>query len=400
MLKIMRQKNVTKFVLWGILILILPAFVLWGTGSGGRPKDKGPTYAGMIDNKKVSFEDFAGSVSAIKCQIILNYFNQPKVLQTFLSSRPFLGKMAWDRLLMIKEAKKYGIKASDADIVKHIRSHPIFLRNGVFDPKVYEYVLRYNMGLEPRTFEEMMRQNLQIQQLNAMLTKDVKISDEEIVQSYRKDNEKFKLIFTIFSADNFMDKVKIEEAGIKDYYEKHKEEFTLPPKEGESAAPQAVASFDEVKDNIKRFLSEAQARTLAVKYAEEEYLKINDALVKDNLSFEEAAEKLGLKLQQTPYFVKTEYLEGVGEGLPLVEKAVKMEKNGVSGLIEVRKGAVVFKLVDFEKYDEEKFKKEKEEFSKTVLENKKMLSLEGWLRGLEEANKPVIDFKEYDKYYR
>jgi hypothetical protein len=49
-------------------------------------------------------------------------------------------------------------------------------------------------------------------------------------------------------------------------------------------------------------------------------------MVKDNLSLEEAAEKLGLKLQQTPYFVKAEYLEGVGEGLPLVEEAVKMVK--------------------------------------------------------------------------
>jgi peptidyl-prolyl cis-trans isomerase D len=271
MLKVMRQKNVTKMVLWGILILILPAFVLWGTGSIGRPKEKGPTYAGMIDNRKVSFEDFAGSVTAIRCQIILNYFNQPKVLQTFLGSKPFIGKMAWDRLLMMKETRKYGIKASDADVVKLIRSHPIFLRSGAFDPKVYEYVLRYNIGLEPRTFEEMMRQNLELQRLNDMLTKDVKISDEEIVQSYRKDNEKFKLIFAIFSADNFMDKVKIEESDIKDYYEKHKEEFAMPPKEGEETAPPKVASFDEVKDNIKRSLSEAQARSLAIKYAGEEY---------------------------------------------------------------------------------------------------------------------------------
>ena len=63
MLKLLRNKNITKVVLWALLILIVPAFVLWGTGSLGGSKGKGPTYAGKIDGKKVSFEQFGNALA-------------------------------------------------------------------------------------------------------------------------------------------------------------------------------------------------------------------------------------------------------------------------------------------------------------------------------------------------
>ena len=109
MLKLFRKKAVAKIVLWGILILILPAFVIWGSGSLGR-KDKGPTYVGTIAGKKVSFDDFAQSIGAARCQIILSYFNQPKVLDTLLNNKQFMGRLAWDRLIMLNQAKKAGVK--------------------------------------------------------------------------------------------------------------------------------------------------------------------------------------------------------------------------------------------------------------------------------------------------
>lgn len=173
MLKLFRKKNVARLVLWGILILILPAFVIWGSGSLGGSKEKGPTFVGLINNKKVSFDDFAQSLRAIRCQIILNYFNQPKLLDQFLSNKPFMGQLAWDRLIMAKEAAGQKIKVPDRDVINFIRSHPLFLRNGAFDEKIYGYILRNNVGMDPRTFEEVVRENLAIKRMNDALTKDI-----------------------------------------------------------------------------------------------------------------------------------------------------------------------------------------------------------------------------------
>lgn len=189
MLKLLRHKRVAKIVLWAILILILPAFVIWGTGSLGRSKEKGPTFVGLINNKKVTFDDFADSIMSMRAQILLNFFNQRQVMDALLKNSEFVGKMAWDRLIMLKEAKARHIRVTDSEVIAFIRTMPIFLRDGKFDERLYGYVLRNNLGLAPRSFEEMMRENITIQKLHELLTKDVKISDEEVLNQYKSDNK-------------------------------------------------------------------------------------------------------------------------------------------------------------------------------------------------------------------
>jgi len=178
MLKFFRKKNIARLVLWSLLILILPAFVLWGTGMGGS-KNKGPTFVGVIDNRKVSFDDLGLSIMSIRGQILLNYFNQPEMMEKLSKNNPFIAKMAWDRLLMLKEANKNKIKVPDDELIRHIRSHPIFNRSGSFDDHIYAYVLKNNIGMSARVFEEMMRENMKIQRLQDTIAKDVKTADEK-----------------------------------------------------------------------------------------------------------------------------------------------------------------------------------------------------------------------------
>lgn len=191
MLKLFRNKNVARVVLWAILILILPAFVIWGTGNLGRSKDKGPSFVGKIDGKKVSFEGFAENITAVKAQVFLNFFSQPQIIDKVFKDKPLLGKLAWDRIIMLREARKMKIKVGDKEIISWIRSHPLFNRSGSFDDRLYEYILRNNLGLDPRNFEEIVRENITIQKMHNMLTKDIKASDEEILENYKSGNEKF-----------------------------------------------------------------------------------------------------------------------------------------------------------------------------------------------------------------
>ncbi len=389
MLKVFRHKNVTKIVLWGLLILVLPAFVLWGTGAGGDSKNKGPKFVGLIDGRKVTFNDFAESIAAIRCQVILNYFNQPQIMDTILKSNAFVGNLAWNRLIMTREARKAHIKVSNAEVVNFIRTRPIFMRGGQFDDRMYGYILRNNLALEPRTFEEMMRSNLEIQKFNDHLTKDVKAADQEIAEAYGKENDKLKVSYIDFTVDGFADKVKIDELQMRDYYKEHQEEFKSPAK-----------GFDDVKTEIKTLLTRRQARDLAVKTAGEMHGKIKDLMAKENLTFEAAAVKLSLNARESAFFSKGEKIEGVGDAGAVLEVAKALKSGEVSAPVETGKGAMIFRASGREKFDEEKFKKEKGEYSKNVVESKKTQYLENWLKGLENATKVNIDFKDYEKYYR
>ncbi len=402
MLKIFRHKNVTKVVLWGLLILILPAFVLWGTGADrGRSKDKGPTFVGLIEGRKVNFDVFAGSIVSIRCQVIMSYFNQPEAMGAFLDSKAFLGKLAWDRLLVAREAEKANIKVTNDEVVNFIRNQPIFLRSGVFDDRAYYYVLRNNIGLEPRAFEEIIRSNLCIQKFNELLTKDISVPDEEIVAAYEKENNKIRISYIPFLADSFIDKVKGEDADIKKYYEARKNEFIVPAKSGSrDKAAETTAAYDDVKADIKTFITQKQARELAVKSAGVEYDRLMGIMTKENLTFEASAAKLGLKIIESGFFSRNEPIEGIGEAGQVADGAAKLKADEVSKAMETEKGAIIFKVAGSQKYDEEKFKKERGDYLKKAVGLKKAQALDAWLRKLDAASKVNIDFKDFEKYYR
>jgi peptidyl-prolyl cis-trans isomerase D len=401
MLKVFRNKNVTKVVLWGILILILPAFVMWGSGSLGGSKNKGPTYAGKIDGRKISFETFGQSITGVKCQVILNFYSQPKMLDEILNNKELVGKMAWDRLIMGREAKKAGVKVPNDEIVKFITTHPIFIRNGQFDTRVYDYVLQ-RVPIDPRSFEEIIRESIAIQKLNDSLAKGITVTDEEAFEVYRKENEKIKLSYVVFAADSFAEKATVDDAKMKEYYDANAVEFTIPSKvlEDGTVSEGGVAKFEDVKDNIKGFLAAVEARKLALKAAEEEHAKIKDLMAKDKVTFEQAIETEKLKKAETVFFARNEYIDGIGEAFPLTDAAVKLKPGEISAPVETRKGAVIFTVAEVQKSDEEKFKKEKEDYSKKIVSSKKINILEKWLRQLELTNPAIIDFRDYEKYYR
>jgi hypothetical protein len=401
MLKLLRHKNVAKIVLWGILILILPAFVLWGTGNLGSGKEKGPKFVGLIDGKKVSFDDYYQSLVAIRAQIILNYFNQPSVMDIFMKNKRFLGKLAWDRLIMEREAEKLKIKISDSDLIGYIRSAPIFIRGGGFDDRIYEYVLKNNIGIYPRNFEEMMRRTLSIQRMNDILTKDVTATDADAVARYRQDNSKFKVLYALFASSDFLSEVSVPEDEIADYYERHKDEFLMPAKTAEAGQePMQPAPLADVRQNIKSVLGESAAASLAAAAAEEKYKEVSGAMSGGGASFDSACEKAGLKLTTTALFSKNDYLGGIGEASAVAAAASVLKTGDVSGPVNVRGGTIFFKLLEVEAIDTAKFEKEKEDYRKKALEDRKNKVLEDWLRALEAQTVLNIDFADYDKYYR
>lgn len=401
MLKLLRHKNVTKFVLWGILILIMPAFVIWGTGNLSGSKEKGPKFVGTINKKNVSFDEFANAINAMRTQLILNYSTRPDALKSVLNNREFLGRLAWDRIIMLREAKAKGIKIPNKDLINSIRSHPIFLRNGKFDEGIYNYFLRYNLGIEPRVFEEMMRDNLTIQKMNDAQTKDMKVTDEEVREAYGKENGKFKISYTLVPATGFTDKVEVTEEEIAGYYDARKEDFVIQIKEAEAKeAQKKYLRLDDVKANIKTTIAGLKAVPLAQKKAAEEREQIASVMEKEKRTFEFACKEAGFTTGQTDFFSKSDFVNGIGEAQDMATEAAGLKPGELSRAVAVRAGGIIFTVTDTQAFDEEKFKKEKDEYAKKVLELKKNRYLEGWLTRLEEKTKLNISLADYEKYYR
>ncbi|MDP3730406.1 MAG: SurA N-terminal domain-containing protein [Candidatus Omnitrophota bacterium] len=399
MLKLFRKKIVMKIILWGLVIIVVPAFVMWGGAGSSRSKDKGPGYVGIVGNRKVSFDELSGALSGVRSQIILNYFNQPKALEALLSNKPILAKLAWDRILMMEEAKKAGMKISDKEVVEALRSHPLFLRNGTFDDRFYTYMLRNNIGLEPRAFEETVRENISLQKLSASITKDIKLSDDDILSEYKKEFAKIKISYVLLEPKDYLGKVSVDENAVKDFYEKNKGGLIIKSNL-KGAIPDRQATFEEAKADIERYLKGVETVKMLKERSGEIYKELLERTGNIGETFAGAASKLGLNVKGTDFFSKKDPVEAIGDSSIIVEASYGLKDFELSKPIEIGKGYIIFEIVDRKAVDEEAFAKEKEEYSKKVLEARSNLEMEKWLKGLEDKAKLAIKLEETEKYYR
>ncbi|MCX5668005.1 MAG: SurA N-terminal domain-containing protein [Candidatus Omnitrophica bacterium] len=399
MLKLLRKKAVMKFILWGVVIIVVPSFIMWGGASSSRSKDKGPDYVGFVNNRKVLFDELSNALSGVRCQIILNYFNQPKVLDALLPNKPMLAKLAWDRILMLEEAKKAGIKTPDKEVIEALRSHPLFLRNGTFDDRFYAYMLRNNIGLEPRAFEEIVRENISLQKLSSSFTKDVKLSDDDILSEYKKEFAKIKISYILLEPKDCLNKVSIGENAVKDFYDKNK--GTLMVKSNlKGAIPDRPAMFEESKADIERYFKEAEARKMVKERSGGIYEELLERTGNKGETFANAASKLGLSVKDTDFFSRKDTLEALSDAPVIVDASYGLKDLELSKPIEIGKGYIIFEVTGKKAADEEAFAKEKEEYSKKILEARSNLIMEKWLKSLEEKAKLAIKLDETDKYYR
>lgn len=229
MLALLRRKKVMKRLLWLLAIIIIPAFVLWGAGSLANKKSPFK-YIGTIEGKKITVDEFIKSSRDVQIGLFLNYFNQPQALDKLQEDRPLLNRLAWENLLLKKVTQKSGIKVSDEEVVDFITRHPLFLRGGVFDEKLYGYILKNSLGTTPRAFEENVRDYLISGAFRETIIKNVAVSDGELLRSYKNEFEKAKVRYVIINDADFKESADVSEREIDVFYEKNKDRFEDPEK--------------------------------------------------------------------------------------------------------------------------------------------------------------------------
>lgn len=206
MLKLLRNKKLLKRI-WIVLgIIIIPAFVFWGfAGMVGEKQEK--EWIGEISGRKISYREFKDSLAAVKNTAIMRYgvnFEE-SVKGSDMEAQ------AWERLILIHEAKRLKIKVSDKEVVEIIESYPFFKRNGKFDDRLYKELLQYVFRTQARVFEEEQRQNIMISRLYQRVTSGVSLTEEDIRQGYIKINSEINPKFK-FNEKKYLSEKKEFEA--------------------------------------------------------------------------------------------------------------------------------------------------------------------------------------------
>ncbi len=228
------RKNRRKLL--GVLVVFL--MVIWGIGPAIDYLVPKPPV-GEILGEKISQEEFNDTV-----------IRWARVF--FRDSKEPVAEQVWKQLALVHQAKRMGVFVTDEELVQEIQSWfpvgPAIFNNR----EEYRRMLGSIFHMTEYQFEKTIREYLLAQKLQFLLKNSVKITKDEALQRYAKENEKVKVKYGAFKAENFVDRVEIEEDEIRSFYDKYsgnfpnEEEGTWGYKEPEKVKIEYVMARNDV----------------------------------------------------------------------------------------------------------------------------------------------------------
>lgn len=315
-----------KRILWGLVVIIVPAFVMWGGASFLKEKQD-QTIATMGKNK-ISFTQF-------------NYYVKMAQMQTALSgdrasmkiSTEDINKLAWEYLLLLWKVNKEKVQASDKEVMDEIGR--IFSVDGKFSKNTYERILQRSLATNARNFEDFIRNTIRIRKLFEKFANGA-VDEKELRDAYFKDNQIVKIGYAMVSYQSLNDKVSVNDKDAEDYYAKNKDSFKEPPKIKIKYA--VIKNDNPAKDAqltaAKGVKSIADLKDLEVK--ESSFISANETIpgIGFQTDVNKAAFELGLNVVSSPLPIK--------DGFVIIEKIAE-QPTRISEFDEV-KNKIIAKL--------------------------------------------------------
>lgn len=289
MLKFLRHKKTAKKI-WIILaILIVPAFVLWGSGSLSRNKQPEAESVMRIFGRKIDSLEYQDAMDALRNQLIIQYGDDLSEIKKHMN----LEAQVLERLILLAEAKKRKIKVSDQEVIELIESYPFFQKKGIFNNVIYNQTLQYVLHTQPRIFEEQTRQNMALFKLFKAVTDNVSINDEEIRLEYQKLNEELSIYYIAGVFTDFIKDILPSEEEIKKYFTDNSFQFKQP-----LSFNLEYVSLEILNKNSDAIAKDAIQKIISRLNRKENFLKIT--------------QDLKLTLKETGLFSQTEPIPGIG----------------------------------------------------------------------------------------
>ena len=188
------------------------------------------TVYATVRNPSV-FSRFSGDSTQIKMADVVRQTQQqmrrqnlPEFYQQFLLAR--VGQQQVEREVLVREAEHLGLQVSDDDLRRELQSGMFaqyLFPNGQFvgEDKYIDFVQNY-FGISVADFEKEVKQDLEIQRLQALETGGVSVSDAAVREEYMKTGTKVKFDYASISADDIKKTINPSDAELQTFFEQNK----------------------------------------------------------------------------------------------------------------------------------------------------------------------------------
>jgi peptidyl-prolyl cis-trans isomerase D len=267
-----------------------------------------------------------------------------------------------------REAEKTGLDVTEKEIRDRIIEFPAFQYNGSFDSNRYRALLA-NYGMSAEDFEESIAQELLQEKLMQFLTTFLVVSDQEVLDYYTYLNERVKISFVRFSAEDFKDSINVDYSLMENFFEQHREVYRIPENirteyiviHPEDFRDQVDIDELEIRgyygDNPSMFKQEKEVRARHILFRvpsdttedEQEKIKEKALSVLEKARSGQDFSELAREYSEAPTKEKGGDLGYFSEGQMVEsfeEAAFNMEKGQISDLVKTTYGYHIIKVDD------------------------------------------------------
>ena len=131
--------------------------------------------------------------------------------------------------LLAQKANDLGFKVTDGELNEAITTNPAFQIDGRFVGKeMYENYIRQALNQDVGSFENSYREDLLVEKLRKFIEETTIVTDESLLNSYNKQNEKINLYYIPFKSGDYAKAYSPTDEDIDKYYQAHKSNYMTP----------------------------------------------------------------------------------------------------------------------------------------------------------------------------
>lgn len=246
---IRNNRKALSIVLWLVIIaFVATIFVVWGVGE----KSNTLGYVAKVNDKIITYEEYQNRYKMADDEIR----RYGGAVQIDNLSKRILESLVNEKLMLI-EAEKLDIPATDLELVSYIRSIPSFQLNGEFNIDQYEIVLRNN-GLNPEQYEKAVKDEIKMRKMTNLIYQTQSIAtDKEIENEYNYRKSNITVDYAAIPLNTFEKNIPAnpDDAALKEYYDLTKEVYRVP-----AEIKVKYVSFDKNKFLSSYQISDEQAK--------------------------------------------------------------------------------------------------------------------------------------------
>ena len=252
------------WILWVVIALfVLYVFVDFGRGNTGGPG--GTQTAATVAGKAITRQEFDRERQQLEDRMRQQLGEQfsPELAAQLQLPMQALNRLVSNRILLA-EADRLGLAVSNDELRRYIVNLPAFQdgQGNFVGAQQYQRAVR-RLGYTTETFEQSVRDSLVLQRLIGALQGSIVVSDKDVEESYRQQNEKTKLRYVMVPFD-LASPQPVTDAELQGWYDKHRDDYRLPE--------QRVADYllvDQAKLEQSMPLTDTELRAYYTEHQEE-----------------------------------------------------------------------------------------------------------------------------------